>query len=143
MPCTLTHNGWKRISASLPHKSKFYSTSSVSNSFISTIHHTDDKPELNELYYLTSGCTKVKVIKTIAPKWIELAMVMGYEHSDIESVDKRTQKDPLNAVRVILGQWLDGAEDLCGPPTWSTLVEHISTIECQSLADTLNSLLLD
>ena len=86
---------------------------------------------------------KVKVIKTIAPKWIELAMVMGYEHSDIESVDKRTQKDPLNAVRVILGQWLDGSEGLWGPPTWSTLIEYLSTIECQSLADRLNNLLLD
>ena len=103
----------------------------------------EDKPKLSQLYCLTSGCTKVKVIKTIAPKWIDLTMVMGYEHSDIESIDKRTQKDQLSAVRLILGQWLDGSEDLCGPATWSTLIEYLSTIECQSLADRVNSILLD
>ena len=106
-------------------------------------YYIDDKPTLNELYCLTSGCMKVKVIKTIAPKWIELAMVMGYEYSDIELVNVTTQRDPLNAVRHILGQWLDGSEGLCGPATWSTLIEHLSTIECQSLADRLNTVLLD
>lgn len=70
-------------------------------------------------------------------------MVMGYEHSDIELVNVTTQRDPLNAVRHILGQWLDGSESLCGPPTWSTLVEHLSTIEYQCLADRLNDILLD
>ena len=98
---------------------------------------------MNELYCLTSGGTKVKVIKTIAPKWIELAMVMGYEYSAIELVNVTTQRDPLNAVRHILGQWLDGSEGLHGPVTWSALIEHLSTIECQSLADRLNNVLLD
>ncbi len=105
--------------------------------------HIDDKPKLSQLYCLTRGCTRVQVIKSIAPKWIDLAMVMGYEHSDIESVNITTQRDPLNAARIILGQWLDGSENLCGPVTWSTLIEYLSIIEFQSLADKLNNVLLD
>lgn len=70
-------------------------------------------------------------------------MVLGYEHGDIELVNLKTQRDPLNAVRHILGQWLDGSEGLQRPATWSTLIEHLSAIECQSLADRLNSVLMD
>ena len=71
-------------------------------------------------------------------------MAMGYEHSDIELVNNTTHRDPVNAVCHILGEWLDGSEGFkCGPATWSTLIEHLSTIEYQCLADRLNDVLLD
>ena len=96
-----------------------------------------DKPSLKELQRLTNGCHKVMVIKSIAPKWKELAMEMGYEYSVIESVDMKTQKDPQKAAYEILGRWLTGSEGLCEPVTWITLIECLSNIECQSLADKL------
>ena len=77
------------------------------------------------------------VIKSVAPKWKELAMEMGYEYSVIESVDMKTQKDPQNAAYEILGCWLTGSEGLCEPVTWNTLIDCLSNIECQSLADKL------
>ena len=71
-------------------------------------------------------------------------MEMGFEYSDIEIVDMQTKKDPKNAVYEILGRWLEGtvATD-ARPLTWSTLVECLSNIECQSLADELSQILLD
>ena len=102
----------------------------------------DNKPTLKELQRLTSGCMKIMVIKSVASKWRNLAMEMGYEYSDIESVDIRAQRDPQIAVCTILGRWLTGSEGLCGPVTWSTLIECLSNIECQSLADRLNDILL-
>ena len=101
-----------------------------------------DKPLLKELQHLTNGCNKVTFIKCVASKWKELAMEMGYEYSDIESVNTKAQKDPQIATYEILGRWLTGSEGLCGPVTWSTLIKCLSNIECQSLADRLSDILL-
>ena len=103
----------------------------------------DEKPTLKELRRLGVGCTKVTVLKSIASKWRELAMEMGYDYSAIESVDIKSCKDPQIAAYDILGQWLTGVEGLCGPVTWRTLIECLSNIECQSVADKLNDVLLD
>lgn len=105
---------------------------------------TGDKPNLRQLQRLCKGCMKVTILKNIAPKWKELAMEMGFEYSDIEIVDMQTKTDPKNAVYEILGRWLEGtvATDT-RPLTWSTLVECLSNIECQSLADELSQILLD
>ena len=96
---------------------------------------------LKELQHLGTGCNKVTVIRSIAPKWKQLAMEMGYEYSVIESVDMKVQRDPYYAAYEILGRWVEGCEGLCGPVTWSTLIECFSNIECQSLADKLKVLL--
>ena len=103
-----------------------------------------DKPNLRQLQCLCKGCTKITVLKQVAPKWKELAMEMGFEHSEIKTVDIQANKDPKNAVCEIVGSWLDGtvATDT-RPLTWSTLVECLSNIECQSLADELSQILLD
>ena len=61
------------------------------------------KPLLKELRRLSNGCNKVMVIKSIASKWKELAMEMGYEYSDIEAVDMKAHKDPQIAAYEILG----------------------------------------
>lgn len=70
-------------------------------------------------------------------------MAMGYDYGDIESVDLRAHKDPQIAVFEIFGQWLRGSEGLYGPVTWTTLIECLSNIECQTLADKLKDALLD
>ena len=85
-----------------------------------------------------------RFLKTIAPKWVYLAMEMGFQQSDIETIEQQTHKDPLEAIRSILGTWLQGSkENLCEPVTWITLIECVSNIEFQHLADELNSVLLD
>ena len=105
--------------------------------------HKGDRPTLKELRRLCVGCTKVTVLKSIASKWRELAMEMGYDYSSIESVDIKSCKDPQIAAYDVLGQWLTGTEGLCGPVTLNTLIECFSNIECQSVADRLNDVLLD
>lgn len=103
----------------------------------------DDKPRLKELQRVDNGCMKVTVIRNVAPKWKELAMEMGFEYDDIETVDLQANRDPQKAAYNILGRWLRGASGLCEPVTWSTLIECVSNIECQSLADKLSDVLLD
>ena len=103
-----------------------------------------DKPNLRQLQRLCKGCMKVTVLKNIAPKWKELAIEMGFEYSEIETVDMQTNKDPKTAVCKILGSWLEGMViSDTRPLAWSTLIECLSNIECQSLADELSQILFD
>ena len=103
---------------------------------------TGDKPKLKELQRLCNGCMKVTVLKSVAPKWKELAMEMGFEYNDIETVDLQVNKDPQEAAYRILGMWLRGSSGLSEPVTWGTLIECVSNVECQSLADKLSDVLL-
>lgn len=103
-----------------------------------------DKPNLRQLQRLCKGCKKVTILKNIAPKWQELAIEMGFEYSEIEIVDMENRNNPKNAVCKILGRWLEGKVTTdTRPLTWSTLIECLSNIECQSLADELSQILLD
>lgn len=103
-----------------------------------------DKPNLRQLQCLCKGCKKVTILKNIAPKWQELAIEMGFEYSEIEIVEVEDRNNPMNAVRKILGRWLEGKVTTdTRPLTWSTLIECLSNIECQSLADELSQILLD
>ncbi len=133
--------GWTYncTTTSIPHKSTYSCTDSVYAYCRSLL--LGDKPSLKELRCLTNVCNKVMIIKSVAPKWKELAMEMGYEYGDIESVDMKAHKDPQSAAYEILGRWLAGSEGLCAPVTWSTLIECLSNIECQSLADRLKDVL--
>ena len=70
-------------------------------------------------------------------------MEMGFGYSDIETVDIQTNKDPKMAVCSVIGRWLEGTVADMRPLTWSTLIECVSNIECQSLADELSCILLD
>ena len=103
-----------------------------------------DKPNLRQLQRLCKGCKKVTILKNIAPKWQELAIEMGFEYSEIEIVDMENRNNPKDTVYKILGRWLEGEVTTdTRPLTWSTLIECLSNIECQSLADELSQILLD
>lgn len=132
---------WVQTVPSVPHKGICFPITIIDSNYGCL---AGDKPNLRQLQRLCKGCSKVTVLKNIAPKWQELAIEMGFEYSDIEIVDMETDKNPMNAVRKILGRWLEGTVTTdTRPLTWSTLVECLSNIECQSLADELSQILLD
>ena len=65
----------------------------------------------------------IRIIDTVAPKWEEVAIGLGYRGHMIETIEKTAHNQPKKASRTMLLQWLDGHQDLNWPVTWATLIE--------------------
>ena len=65
----------------------------------------------------------VRIIDTVASKWEEVAIGLGYKGHMIKTIEKAAQNQPIKASRNMLLQWQEGQQDLRWPVTWATLIE--------------------
>ena len=94
-----------------------------------------DKPTLKQLQKLVcpSG-SKLRVINTVAAKWIGLAIALNFEYSVIETVQgNNLELEP--ACISILSQWLKGEGEQ--PATWNTLLHALEHADLTVLAKDL------
>ena len=91
-----------------------------------------DKPKLKQLQKLDcpSG-SKLRVINTIAAKWIRLAIALDIDYS----AEQGDTRDDDEAIISILRRWIDGEGEQ--PVTWGTLIEALEDAGCENLANDL------
>ena len=105
----------------------------------------DEKPSLSDLWTLQgSGGKKVKIIETIASKWEQLAMALGFDGHTIDNVKRDFERDCEGASHKILRKWLeetDSYDNLKLPVSWSTLIQCLRDIEYSSLCDDIQMII--
>ena len=79
---------------------------------------------------------KLRIVDTIASKWEELAIALGFDENVIAYVSKDYAHDSKGATLKILGMWLgEEYDDLKGPISWSTLLECLIEIGFSTISD--------
>ena len=83
----------------------------------------------------------VRVIDTVAAKWEELAIALGFEASVIDYIRRDHVHDAKAACRRVLTMWLEEEEEnLCGPVTWTTLIQCLKNAEFSNLAQDIEGI---
>ena len=83
------------------------------------------------------------MISRTAAKWDRIAARFHFEPSDIESIKRSTHHQTEPACEAVFSRWLEGKNGTRGPRTWSTIVEILSEADLGTLAEELNSALVD
>ena len=96
---------------------------------------TGDKPTLRQLQLLDcpSG-VELRVIKTVAPKLVRLAIALNFDYSVIETVQHDQSEAELACIS-ILNQWMRGEGQQ--PATWNTLIKALRDADYCNLAEDL------
>ena len=86
---------------------------------------------------------KLKIAETIAPKWRDVAKLLGLSHSQIARIENPgSGKTPDMCLDEVLDKWYEkcdeaGFQDY--PYTWDGLLELLEDIECGVLASDLKN----
>lgn len=76
----------------------------------------------------------------VAPKWKDVAILLGFTGSKIMSIDKGVQRDPEDACREMFICWLEGGSNL-KPVSWDSLIKCLIDTELSELAINVMKLL--
>lgn len=102
----------------------------------------DHKPTLHQLHVLMNkDGRKVKVIDSVAAKWEELAIALGFDAPDIDYVKRDYTQDAKGACRQVLYMWLNDESNENLPITWTTLVQCLKDAQFSSVAEDLEKVL--
>lgn len=109
----------------------------------STLAHTHSRasvgllhePRLHELQCLRVKQKKIRVMKTVAASWRQVAIALHFEGSVIEIISESARSYPEPACEDMFRRWLRGEGR--GPITWDTLIESLEDAEFENLADDL------
>ena len=103
---------------------------------------TGDRPQLPELQLLEGvGGRKVRVIERVVPKWMNLAIALGFDQSRIETIEKDYRGSMEEACLKMFMKWLDGEHDLVQPCTWDTLIKYLRHAAFGDVANSLRAIL--
>ena len=96
-------------------------------------------PKLRQLQLLKfPDGTELRIMDKVAPKWDEVAIALGFDGAQIETIEIGAYYQPRNACRKMFTGWLAGGHDL-KPPTWDVLVQSLRAAKLTELADVLDS----
>ena len=99
-----------------------------------------DKPRLHELQRLKGrGGSEIRVIKSVAHQWDELAIALHFDHEEKSAIQRNTHFQVEAACEEVLGEWLNGGHRT--PVTWETLLEALRDCEFIVLATNLEEAL--
>ena len=108
------------------------------NFFVVFVFHSsffsDMTPTLGESQLLKCDNVSVRIIETVAHKWQDLAMALGFNGPQIKSIEANYHGRCQDASREIFIKWLDGALDVSGPGTWNMLASCLERIGMKDLA---------
>ena len=83
---------------------------------------------------------KVQVIERVAPDWIYLAEVLGFDHFRIMIIYEDWGREE-RACQEMFMRWLDGGHDLVQPCTWDTLIKCLRRAAFIDVANNLREIL--
>ena len=103
----------------------------------------EDPPTLDELEQITGSDSKVvRVIDTVAPKWEEVAIALGFDGPAIDRMRRDYATDCREACSQMLQKWLRmDYVDICKPISWDVFVQSLQDAEFSCLADELSAIL--
>ena len=86
----------------------------------------------------TTDGKQIKVIKSVAFKWEQLAIALGFDGATIEKIKKDKFHQSKDATAEMFQEWLDDDHNLQGPVTWATLIQCLVDAELAEIAISLN-----
>ena len=105
-------------------------------SLSSLISLLDFKPKLHELQLLEFPDGKeLRIIDTVAPKWRQVAIALGFEGPKIETIEMGAHFQPDDACLKMFIDWLSRGRDL----TWKSLIQSLKAANLTEIANLLNS----
>ena len=98
-------------------------------------------PRMYELQRLKLGGGKaIRVIKSIAYKWEQLAYGLHFGPEEVETIRRDTFHQTEPACEEVLGHWLRGEHRT--PVTWGTLIQSLKDADFTVLAGDLEAALV-
>lgn len=105
---------------------------------------TDKQPQLHQLEQLTrpDGSKSVQVITSVAAKWEELAIALGFDAPAIAHIKRDYSSDCREACSQMLQMWLRmECSDVSRPVSWATLIQCLKDAEFSSVSVELEEIL--
>lgn len=104
--------------------------------------HLGDPPKIYQLEQFSSDSKTIRVIDSVAAKWEELAIALGFNASMIDRLRRDYTSDCKEACTQMLITWLTMEHcDESKPVSWSTLIDCLIDAEFSSLAVELKEML--
>ena len=76
-------------------------------------------------------------METVAPKWVNLAVALGFDGARIKAIQMGAHYQPQEACFEMFTKWLDGGHDLSAP-TWDVLIVSLREANLMGIADLLS-----
>ena len=102
---------------------------------------TDEMPELHQLQLMKGRGQTLRVMESIAPRWKQLAIALGFDQSRINSIKQNSHYKTEDACLSMLMRWQNGEHDL-KPYTWANLILALQACGERALANSLKSICL-
>ena len=101
---------------------------------------TGDKPQLHQLQEInTRDGRLVRVIESVAFKWEELAIALGFEGAVIERIKMDAFYKSKNCTMSMFKEWLNAESAGYEPATWTTIIQCLIDSELAEIAKDLES----
>ena len=109
-----------------------------------TFYITDKQPQLHQLEQLTGsdGSKSVQVINSVAAKWEELAIALGFDAPAIAHIKRDYSTDCREACSQMLQMWLRMECNTASRSiSWATLIQCLKDAEFSSIGQELEEIL--
>ena len=94
------------------------------------------KPKLSELQLLKfPDGNELRIMDTVAPKWKEVAIALGFDGPKIETIEMGAHYQPGDACLKMFIDWFFSGHDLA----WDSLIESLKAANLTETADVLSS----
>ena len=104
------------------------------------IYITDNKPQLCQLKEIkTHDGRLVRIIDSVAFKWEELAITLGFGGAAIERIKIDAFYKSKDCTIAMLKEWLNEESASCVPATWTTIIQCLIDSELAEIAKDLES----
>ena len=100
---------------------------------IHTFFITDATPSLASLSMLRAGNKKIQIIKTLAPDWNELGILLDFDESgsELDNIERAHSTDKARC-KAMFQHWIKG--NGVRPCSWQKLIQLLEDCEQESLA---------
>ena len=116
----------------------------IQHALILSIYVTDKQPQLHQLEQLTGsdGSKSVQVINSVAAKWEELAIALGFDAPAIAHIKRDHSTDCREACSQMLQMWLRMECSVASRSvSWATLIHCLKDAEFSSIGQELEEIL--
>jgi hypothetical protein len=100
----------------------------------------DDTPTLKNLSMMkTRGGKEIKIISTVASKWLKLGDQLGFDKygSKLDAIQTKSRGDPEPCCREMFQYWLKGNGER--PCSWHELIKLLKDCDFKVLAEQVKS----
>ena len=108
--------------------------------YIYLLHYADATPTIKNLFMMkTAKGKRIKIIETVASKWITLGFQLEFDDfgSKLDTIETKNHGDPEACCRDMFQHWLKGSG--VRPCSWRKLIELLEDCDFEGLAGQVNA----